>query len=94
MFSTAYLPSKNIRWLCKGAVHEVALAKAFMRFVKFKFTTAELYDLPELMPAGRIDHVLYRGQGLVPVAWARLISPDSDRRLSDHDPVHVQFNGG
>jgi hypothetical protein len=46
MFSTAYLPSKNIRWLCKGTVHEVALAKAFMRFVKFKFTTAESFREP------------------------------------------------
>lgn len=53
-----------------------------------------LYDLPELMPAGRIDHVLYRGSGLVPISWARLVSPDPDRRLSDHDPVQVQFNDG
>jgi len=32
-----------------------------------------LYDLPGL-PSGRIDHILYRGDGLTPQAWARLAS--------------------
>lgn len=50
-----------------------------------------MYDLPHLMPGGRIDHILYRGDGFAPQAWARLLSPDPNRRISDHDPVHVRF---
>lgn len=49
-----------------------------------------LYDLPG-MPSGRIDHILYRGAGIAPQSWNRLFSPDPQRRLSDHDPVHVRF---
>lgn len=49
-----------------------------------------LYDLPDI-PGGRIDHILYRGEGLTPQRWARLASPDPARRISDHDPVWVQF---
>jgi len=50
-----------------------------------------LYDLPT-MPSGRIDHILYRGDKLVPQSWRRLFSPDHEKRLSDHDPVHVRFS--
>ena len=50
-----------------------------------------LYDQPEQMPGGRIDHILYRGQGLISLTWSRLLSPDPERRVSDHDPVFVQF---
>lgn len=61
-------------------------------------TTSEertiLYDLPHLMPSGRIDHILYRGNGLVPQAWTRLLPPESEQRISDHDPVHVWFSLG
>jgi len=49
-----------------------------------------LYNMPHL-PSGRIDHILYRGAGLTPQAWARLLSPDPERRLADHDPVVVRF---
>ncbi|HRQ37470.1 MAG TPA: endonuclease/exonuclease/phosphatase family protein [Chloroflexota bacterium] len=49
-----------------------------------------LYDLPDI-PGGRIDHILYRGEGLTPQRWVRLASPDPARRISDHDPVCVQF---
>jgi endonuclease/exonuclease/phosphatase family metal-dependent hydrolase len=49
-----------------------------------------LYNRPDV-PSGRIDHVLYRGNGLMPQAWARLSSSNPDLRLSDHDPVYVQF---
>lgn len=45
-----------------------------------------LYDLPDI-PGGRIDPILYRGDGLTALAWTRLSSPDPERRLSDHDPV-------
>ena len=50
-----------------------------------------LYNTPDLMPGGRIDHILYRGHGLDPLAWSRLASPDPSRRMSDHDPVLVRF---
>jgi endonuclease/exonuclease/phosphatase family metal-dependent hydrolase len=49
-----------------------------------------LYNRTDV-PSGRIDHILYRGDGLEPQAWARLSSPDPERRLSDHDPVCVRF---
>lgn len=50
-----------------------------------------LFDTPHLMPGGRIDHILYRGEQLVPQLWTRLISPQPTQRLSDHDPVLAQF---
>ncbi|MBK8902222.1 MAG: endonuclease/exonuclease/phosphatase family protein [Anaerolineaceae bacterium] len=50
-----------------------------------------LYDTPHQMPGGRIDHIFYRGRGLAPLAWERLVSPEPERRLSDHDPVLVRF---
>ncbi len=43
------------------------------------------------MPGGRIDHILYRSSGLLPQLWTRLVSPHPTQRLSDHDPVLVQF---
>jgi endonuclease/exonuclease/phosphatase family metal-dependent hydrolase len=49
-----------------------------------------LYNQPDV-PSGRIDHILYRGDGLKPQAWMRLNSPDTNRHLSDHDPVCVRF---
>jgi endonuclease/exonuclease/phosphatase family metal-dependent hydrolase len=49
-----------------------------------------LSDHPDI-PSGRIDHILYRGDGLKPQSWARLHSPDPTRRLSDHDPVCVRL---
>jgi endonuclease/exonuclease/phosphatase family metal-dependent hydrolase len=42
----------------------------------------------------RIDHVLYRGPALAPVAWATLPAPDPAHPLSDHHPVLVQFTRG
>lgn len=65
--------------------HEVPAASAAPDAATF------LYNLPDI-PGGRIDHVLYRGQGLTPQAWARLLSPDPERRVSDHDPVYVRFS--
>lgn len=50
-----------------------------------------LYTLPDI-PGGRIDHILYRGDGVVPRAWMRLISPDLGQRVSDHDPVYAEFD--
>jgi endonuclease/exonuclease/phosphatase family metal-dependent hydrolase len=50
-----------------------------------------LYNLPDI-PGGRLDHILYRGDGLTPRTWARLVSPDPERRVSDHDPVHARFS--
>jgi hypothetical protein len=47
-----------------------------------------MYDLPHLMPGGCMDHILYQDDGLVSQNWARLLSPDPHRRVSDHDPVH------
>jgi endonuclease/exonuclease/phosphatase family metal-dependent hydrolase len=52
-----------------------------------------LFDTPAA-PAGRIDHILYRGGGIAPLEWSRLASPDSARRLSDHDPVAASFRLG
>ena len=49
-----------------------------------------LYDLADI-PGGRIDHILYQGEALTPQTWARLLSPDPERRLSDHDPVYARF---
>jgi len=50
-----------------------------------------LYDLPNI-PGGRIDHIFYRGDGLTPRMWTRLLPPDPERRVSDHDPVYVRFS--
>jgi len=44
------------------------------------------------IPGRRIDHILYHGDGLNPRMWNRLLSPETKRRISDHDPVHVIFN--
>jgi len=52
-------------------------------------TTTFLYDLPDI-PGGRIDHILYQG-GFAPLSWARIESPDPNKRLSDHDPVLVRL---
>lgn len=49
-----------------------------------------LYHLPNI-PGGRIDHILYRGDELKPLLWQRLLPPGSSLRISDHDPVHVEF---
>ncbi len=43
------------------------------------------------MDGRRIDHVFYRGVGLRPQRWTCLLSPDPQRRLSDHDPVSVRL---
>lgn len=40
----------------------------------------------------RIDHIFYHGEGIEPVAWQRLESPDPDRLLSDHYPVQARFS--
>lgn len=58
--------------------HDVAIGEASATF---------LYDLPTI-PGGRIDHVFYRGHDLTPLAWNRLVGSG---RVSDHDPVNVQF---
>ena len=50
-----------------------------------------LYDQPDV-PGGRIDHIFYRGDNLQATNWMRLLSSDPQRRLSDHDPVCVQFS--
>jgi endonuclease/exonuclease/phosphatase family metal-dependent hydrolase len=44
------------------------------------------------VPAGRIDHILYQGNAVHPLAWARIESPEPAQRLSDHDPVCVRFS--
>lgn len=44
------------------------------------------------VPGGRIDHILYRGDGLNSHMWRRLMSPDPERRVSDHDSVYVRFS--
>jgi endonuclease/exonuclease/phosphatase family metal-dependent hydrolase len=54
-------------------------------------TATFLYDLPNI-PGGRIDHILYRGDGLRSQAWARLLPPTPEQRVSDHDPVYVCFS--
>lgn len=41
--------------------------------------------------AGRIDHILYRSRELTPQRWSRLLPLASNLRISDHDPVYVQF---
>jgi endonuclease/exonuclease/phosphatase family metal-dependent hydrolase len=43
------------------------------------------------LPAGRIDHVLYSGHEFAPLRWSRLSPPASHPRISDHDPVCVEF---
>lgn len=50
-----------------------------------------LYDLPTI-PGGRIDHILYRGDGLKAQAWRRLVPSASDQRVSDHDPVYAHLS--
>jgi endonuclease/exonuclease/phosphatase family metal-dependent hydrolase len=40
----------------------------------------------------RIDHIFYHGEGLTPVAWQRLESPDPARLLSDHYPIRARFH--
>jgi endonuclease/exonuclease/phosphatase family metal-dependent hydrolase len=42
------------------------------------------------IPAGRIDHVFYRSNDFISRTWRRL-SPASELRISDHDPVCVEF---
>jgi endonuclease/exonuclease/phosphatase family metal-dependent hydrolase len=44
--------------------------------------------------ATRIDHILYRGESMVPLEWQRLTSPDPARRLSDHDPIFARLRVG
>jgi endonuclease/exonuclease/phosphatase family metal-dependent hydrolase len=44
------------------------------------------------VPAGRIDHILYQGDGLHPLAWGRVESPEPTLRLSDHDPVCARLS--
>jgi endonuclease/exonuclease/phosphatase family metal-dependent hydrolase len=39
----------------------------------------------------RIDHIFYHGEGLTPIAWQRLESPDPARALSDHFPILARF---
>jgi endonuclease/exonuclease/phosphatase family metal-dependent hydrolase len=53
-------------------------------------STTFISDHPGI-PSGRIDHILYHGDGLNPRMWNRLLSPEPQRRISDHDPVHVIF---
>jgi endonuclease/exonuclease/phosphatase family metal-dependent hydrolase len=43
------------------------------------------------MDGRRIDYIFYRGRGVKPQRWTQLYSPDSERRLSDHDPVYASF---
>ena len=43
------------------------------------------------VPQGRIDHILYRGQAFAPQHWSRLVPAESEVRISDHDPVCVEF---
>lgn len=45
-----------------------------------------LYDLPNI-PGGRIDHILFRGGRIESKSWSRILSPEPERRISDHDPV-------
>jgi endonuclease/exonuclease/phosphatase family metal-dependent hydrolase len=40
---------------------------------------------------GRIDHIFYHGQALVPIEWRRLESPQPEKPLSDHYPVLARF---
>jgi endonuclease/exonuclease/phosphatase family metal-dependent hydrolase len=49
-----------------------------------------LYNLPKI-PSGRIDHILYRSYEFTPKMWNRLLPSTSNQRVSDHDPVHVEF---
>jgi endonuclease/exonuclease/phosphatase family metal-dependent hydrolase len=77
--STNYALLHSDSWLDPHQVAEAAEVPTF------------LYDTPHLMPGGRIDHILYRGHGLAPLSWSRLLSPDPLRRVSDHDPVLVCF---
>ncbi|MBX3413220.1 MAG: endonuclease/exonuclease/phosphatase family protein [Pirellulales bacterium] len=39
----------------------------------------------------RIDHIFYHGEGIEPLTWQRLESPDPARPLSDHYPVQATF---
>ena len=49
-----------------------------------------LYNRPG-MPRGRIDHILYSSDEFIPITWRRLVPSASTERVSDHDPVHVEF---
>jgi endonuclease/exonuclease/phosphatase family metal-dependent hydrolase len=51
------------------------------------------YNLPGI-PSGRIDHILYQGEGLEAAAWGRLAAPEPGMRLSDHDPVWARLRWG
>lgn len=48
-------------------------------------------NVPTILGNARIDHVFYRGEGLKPIAWERMESPDPAKLLSDHYPVFVVF---
>jgi len=52
-----------------------------------------LYNLPGI-PHGRIDHILYRSKEFTPKIWKRLLPTVSNQRISDHDPVYVEFQVG
>ena len=52
-----------------------------------------LYNGPGT-PGGRIDHILYRSNEFIPKIWRRLLPPASNERVSDHDPVYVEFQVG
>lgn len=49
-----------------------------------------LYNLPGI-PHGRIDHILYQSKEFTPKIWKRLLPTISNQRISDHDPVYVEF---
>lgn len=49
-----------------------------------------VYNLSGI-PAGRIDHIFYKSHEFTPQNWNRLLPAASNARISDHDPVCVEF---
>ncbi len=58
------------------------------------FDSATFSNNLNSIPSGRIDHILYKSQTLTALTWKRLLPPPSKPRISDHDPVNVEFELG
>lgn len=53
--------------------------------------SATFLSHPKSIPSGRIDHILYKSNEFKPLTWKRLLPPAANQRISDHDPVNVEF---
>ena len=50
-----------------------------------------LYDRDSIR-GGRIDHIFYKSNEFMALTWKRLLPPALEQRISDHNPVYVEFH--